>query len=415
MKILLAGLGTSQYKRVTYQVTEEQQHTSEYFSVALASVMECDKVIVLTTESAKILHWDELKRQLNALNITCEQVNIPDGKIESELWDIFDAIADYIPEGSSIVLDITHSFRTLSLIFLVSLSYLRAVKSVTIDGVYYGAFEAVNNDKDLTLVRPVFDLTNFMTLLDWSYAGKLLDDFGNGEVVGQLLKERQTKIARSGTETEIPKKLKTVGEKLNEQSLALDLVRPDEIMERSHIVMKELNLIANELKWAKPFKHLLDKFNKQSDEFATNTLRNEEQLKINLMRQLKICQWYCKHKRFLAASLLQRELLVSWFMYQQQYDVDSIYNGKKDSDDKSFRELSENSLNKLKHDRKKIDSVIPNLVTEIDVVQLWDIISTIRNDIAHTGMRREPTPAKKLVEKIKKIQDNMEQLFQDTL
>jgi CRISPR-associated DxTHG motif protein len=129
MKILLAGVGTSQYKKVTYQVTEDKQHTSEYFSVALASAMRCDKVVILTTESARILHWDEMKKQLSALNIPYEQVDIPDGEIESELWDIFDAIANHIPEKSSIILDITHSFRTLSLIFLVSLSYLRAVKS----------------------------------------------------------------------------------------------------------------------------------------------------------------------------------------------------------------------------------------------------------------------------------------------
>jgi CRISPR-associated DxTHG motif protein len=43
-------------------------------------------------------------------------VDIPEGRSEQELWEIFDRVASAVDEGDTILLDITHAFRSIPMI-----------------------------------------------------------------------------------------------------------------------------------------------------------------------------------------------------------------------------------------------------------------------------------------------------------
>jgi CRISPR-associated DxTHG motif protein len=45
-----------------------------------------------------------------------EWVDIPEGRSEQELWEIFDRVASAVDEGDTILLDITHAFRSIPMI-----------------------------------------------------------------------------------------------------------------------------------------------------------------------------------------------------------------------------------------------------------------------------------------------------------
>jgi CRISPR-associated Csx2 family protein len=73
------------------------------------------------------------------------EVDIPDGKSEEELWEIFEAISKAVQEGDEIVFDITHGFRSLPMIAMLTIAYLKQVKGVKVQHVVYGVYERDNH------------------------------------------------------------------------------------------------------------------------------------------------------------------------------------------------------------------------------------------------------------------------------
>jgi len=138
------------------------------------------------TEQADEKHGDALREILDFVTVT-----VPVGKTEDEIWDMFDAIVDHIPENEHLVLDVTHGFRTQPLLALATAIFLRNFKNITLEGIYYGAYEAKNEQKK----SPVFNLTPFHELIDWTFAFRRYrekgDDHREDEPV--LLREMQTR------------------------------------------------------------------------------------------------------------------------------------------------------------------------------------------------------------------------------
>jgi len=94
---------------------------------------------------------------------TLRPISIPDGKDEAEIWGIFETLTQNVNEGDSIVFDITHAFRSIPFLAMIAVSYLRAAKGIELNAIVYGAYDARIDDKS-----PVFNLTPFVTLLDWT-------------------------------------------------------------------------------------------------------------------------------------------------------------------------------------------------------------------------------------------------------
>ena len=90
-------------------------------------------------------------------------VMIPDGKSEDEIWQIFNKIFEQIGEDDEIILDITHSFRFLPMLTFIVLNYARFMKHCSIRDVYYGLVPQKEGEH-----TPILVLTPFVTLFDWT-------------------------------------------------------------------------------------------------------------------------------------------------------------------------------------------------------------------------------------------------------
>jgi len=66
------------------------------------------------------------------------------------LWKIFDGINSVIDEGDDIIFDVTHSFRSLPVLTLIALNYVKFLKNVNINKIDYGAMEAVGTPRDIS-------------------------------------------------------------------------------------------------------------------------------------------------------------------------------------------------------------------------------------------------------------------------
>lgn len=162
-----------EYERVRYCWGEREFNTTliqeawgEWFSDAQ----------VLATERARQERRDDLERHPH-----WKLVDIPDGKNESEFWDIYGQVVTHLEEGDEVILDITHGFRSLPVLILLAATFLRSAWGVTVKHVLYGAHEAKTGDQ-----TPVFDLAPFLTMLDWAGATDRFLDTGDVRRLAQL-------------------------------------------------------------------------------------------------------------------------------------------------------------------------------------------------------------------------------------
>jgi len=117
------------------------------------------------------------------LKISCNLVIIPYGKTALEQIEIMEIIEQYIPKKAKVSLDITHGFRHLPMLGLISAQYLRRIKNVDIHSIYYGMF-----DPDLGLGE-VYNLKGLLQLDDWVYALSQFDKDGDYSVFAKPLEQ----------------------------------------------------------------------------------------------------------------------------------------------------------------------------------------------------------------------------------
>ena len=229
---LISFLGTSQYVPCSYyfENPDEEFFVTTYVQNSILRRLVLDKklgkedeFVILMTEAAKQKNWDgergngereTLKDSLENLKEELERggmefpdvrsVLIPEGKSEDELWKIFGILVGQINEGDQIYLDITHSFRSLPALVLVAMNYLRVVKHAALQGIYYGAFEVLGVPREVQKMplnerqAPIFELTAFADLFEWTSAANQFINTGNALRLAKLARQEVRPILRKG-------------------------------------------------------------------------------------------------------------------------------------------------------------------------------------------------------------------------
>ena len=346
---LIAFLGTGEYKCATYRWNDQTYKTS-FVQEAFVHWLKPETTCVLLTKEARKKHWGDLCQRLQGHTQTVKEINIPDGKSEAELWEIFAAISKAVQEGDEIAFDITHGFRSLPMIAMLTIAYLKQVKGVKVQYVLYGAYEARDNQG-----APVFDLTPFADLLDWLAAAKMFTATGDSSELGQLIQEIQNDAYRNREAygENLPRALKNFGAALAEVSHDLLLTRvPNLPKSVSNLIEEQKRASAEVSQWVPPLRLLLDKIATTYAPFQDDSLPN----------QAKLIRWYLDHNHIVQAMTLAREWVVSYYAQQKSLS----------------RNDAENELNQRANNQENDE-----------LVQLWSSIRNIRNDLAHCGFGRE--------------------------
>ena len=88
--------------------------------------------------------------------------------------------------GEQVSLDLTHGLRHLPMLGLLSAMYLQIAKKVTIEGIYYGAFDLIPKS-DINQFAPVLRLDGLLKIADWINALQGLDKTGDIAPFSELL------------------------------------------------------------------------------------------------------------------------------------------------------------------------------------------------------------------------------------
>jgi CRISPR-associated DxTHG motif protein len=344
---LITFLGITDYEEVEYRWHDLSKPT-KFVQEALVRWLQPETTCVLLTKEARKKHWGDLCQRLQRHTQTVEGINIPDGKSEEELWEIFAAISKAVQEGDEIVFDITHGFRSLPMIALLTIAYLKQVKGVKVQHVVYGVYEKGKHE------APILDLTPFANLLDWLAAAKMFMATGDSSELGRLIQEVQNDAYRNrGAYGEnLPRALKNFGMALEEVSNDLLLARvpnlPDSIR---RLAQRQSEANTEVGQWTQPLTLLLDKIAAAYAPFQDDSLPT----------QAKLIRWYLNHNHIVQAMTLAREWVVSYYAQQKSLSRDD----------------AEDELNQRANNQENDE-----------LVQLWSSIRNIRNDLAHCGFGR---------------------------
>lgn len=384
----ISFLGTGSYETVTYTWRGKTWET-HLFPEALVKFFEVDALFVLVTPQVKS-HPNFLEL-CNRLGKLVHPLEIPEGKSEEELWQIFDRCVEVVDEHDEILLDITHAFRSIPLIVFTVAAYLRRTRNVTVRHIVYGALVEKG-------VANVLDLVPLLELLDWLTGAEFLLRRGDAALLAEQIETVHERLWRGHGGGEVPRKLQSLSGKLTSLSLALYFAHPRSVMQDASRLKKMFDVVTPEVqRWAKPFGVILTRVREALDRLAHNApdcLDAE-----NLRKQFALIVYLLEKGLTPQAVLLAREWVVSYCI---------LARGNGDWLDRGTRLKVEEVLWKaIQAYCRKEDVDVPDWFAAIpgarDIAGIWDELSELRNKIAHCSLYKGSQDAESLERQANKV------------
>lgn len=407
-RVFLSVLGAGFYDPCVYKIGDYaspksrfiQQVTIDYLKVKEWS--ENDAVIILLTNFAKKVNWDKQPndQRLNPKTekqedyITLEQVlrneslpmpvttvDIPNGKNEEEMWEIFQKLYDNIQVGDELYIDLTHSFRYIPMMMMVFSNYAKFLKGVKVKSVTYGNYEVFKNEQSKTGF--IVDITSLSQLQDWT-AGA--DEFLSSGKVDKLrniyIPQLRKKNEDSGyKDRAVQEQIKLVD---NLNSVVNDLItcRGKNIIEGNNLkkLQNGIQTVMN-AEMPQPFKPLFEKIAESFETFSSSK---------DILNGIKAARWCFDHKLYQQCTTLLRETIDTYVCEKVGVDYQNL----------NMRNHVNKTYNKVNNERKGVipppekDKLDPILLDQMKGLEFWKTIDMntlehlvdIRNDFNHCGM-----------------------------
>lgn len=334
-RLFVSCLGTTPYTPVQYLPLGDPSGVPSdklaFIQVARLRDLEArelkpDQVRILTTSEARVRNVERAvpERQplppmvdyagmgveLSALGFDPEASlsSIPNGERAEELWTIFETILNDVQEGDEVYVDVTHGFRSLSVVLVTALQFALRAKKAQLVEVSYGAFEAIKPATDPT-PRPTFDLTPFFVLNDWTDAVAVFRASRDLRPLAQLAKRSADDVRRL-ERREAPRSLGPLASALTKlaDTLAqtrLPYIADDATRCKTALLAAEDDLATRDQ--TKPIRHLLHEVAEALDPLCGGSDLAWRETRSGY----SAAQWWLAGNSLHAAATLLREALVS--------------------------------------------------------------------------------------------------------
>lgn len=370
---------------------------TRFVQEALSEFFEPEEVVLFVTEGAR-----ETYEGLRARLPNVRAVRIPDGKSVDEMWEIFDRICDEVEDGESIVFDITHGFRAIPFISFLAVGYLKQIKSVSLR-VVYGMFEEGRGK------TPIVDLTEFSTILDWMTAVNSFVKYSNAVQMSEMVEEVHQRLWRERRAE--PRTLKRFGSRLRELSYAIHLSRPIDSSEKAKEVIEMIPRVVDELRFVPPLSKILAAF----EGFRRFACGEPGELSAETLRaQLELIKYQIENDLVLQAVELAREWVVNYCIYKLDYrKEDWLKRDVRAEIEKALRALVLEKIGKeFEPTGQPPTGLTDSLRNYGEIVDLWNRISSLRNDLAHCGMSEEARSVSRIFNSAKEVVDELERIYE---
>ena len=425
-KVFISVLGTNPYRKCIYfkgdfKATETrfiQRATLEMLTRDESWNAETDKGFILLTEKAKTANWliannsrknrdgveepytclhDELEEANLPLKIT--SVDIPEGKDEKEIWEIFDKVFHLLEEGDELYFDLTHGFRYLPMLVLVLGNYAKFLRNVSVQSLTYGNYEAAGGSENPKLA-PFVDITPLSVLQDWTNASSDFLRHGDASrLKGLCMKELRPILRETRGADVTAQSFRHLAETLSSFADNLRFCRGLSIYRGEDVVKLRESLEGVENRYLKALIPLLDNVASSVKGFTSDNV-------VNLLRASELCLRYGNYQ---ASVTLMQEGMVSFFCVQHEISIED-----EKSRERVGRAITKKLFyfeNRLQDYRAQPDSTLEKKIDEIynddlltrEFVNEYSNLTNVRNDMNHAGMRSVRAPLT-----VNKLQRNIE-------
>jgi len=340
--ILISSLGTGQkrdggYLEATYSYNNHQE-TTTFISSALSKMLKIDKLFLVGTSGSI---WDSAYREFSSKNNYSEEIELDlyekiekklitekdlsivnstiDSKFSSkgskcflidyglndvELWNNFEKyikILEYVDDNDNVYIDITHAFRSLSLMsfLMVQFGHIIRDKKFKVCGVFYGMLEVSRQNNGIT---PIVDLKILYDLMEWMKAVDNLKNYANGDNITSLLENSD--------------------EMKDEYNIFNSFTKSMRIANMMAI-KKNINSISNKIQILKKSNNPIIALMSQEMVKFVNRLNKDQMSDF----QIELADWYCEHKHYALSYLALVEAIVTKVCEVRGYEIDTL-NGR---------------------------------------------------------------------------------------
>ncbi|MCR4418151.1 MAG: TIGR02221 family CRISPR-associated protein [Ignavibacteria bacterium] len=374
-----------------------------------------DEIRIFLTQDAELKNWyndghrDREKKIIPNIGLKerLEQIvspgiikpfRIKEGYSEEEIWEIFQTIFDTFQQGEEVIVDITHSFRSLPMLLITLLNFAKQVKNIKIKGIYYAAFEVlgpvyeVEKIKPEERIAPILDLTSFANLQDWTNATYDFINYGNVNKFRSLVTpDKKFKNKNEMLEEFFPRR---VIDNINNLVENIALCRGKDLLNFDYEGLRSDILQLKDKKLPKPFYYLIDKILEQINSFNNNP--NE--------LVLSLSQWCLNFNLFQQAITLLQEFTITIILKNFNYDY--AQKELRNVVSQSFRIHSENiSEENWKEPASTNKEFVNNLLKDELFKSLssdYNSLTDLRNDVNHAGFV-EPRDVSRIKGKLETI------------
>lgn len=431
-RVLLSFLGAGNYNEITYVIDPQylpadtdpaqNQARTPYSPVAAAHFFKPDLAIFFVTEKAEEKHGSSIEAAFQEINIPIRKVLIEDGANEAQIWSIFNSITEAVEalqqevaRPLSLVFDITYGFRSLPVLALAVVVYLRTIlrsraeaqtggkpiENCEIERIVYGAFEAV-----LTVdSRPMIVLDSFLDIIDWANGTEQFLARGTLDALAGVMDRIPPAPAQEPAEGKPRKPLLAISRDLKGLTNALNLARLQEASSLADGIRRDSLPRARKrlqgLPQHKPVTRLLNDVENTLDQIAqpADSLFGHA----GFVAQANMIQFCLDTQQYQQAATLARESLVSWAGWQIrafQGDAFISYNIRRALETEVLDVILRKKLNKVREKDPIIhlqDPIAPGHPIDNDqLAQAWIGITNIRNDLNHAGHKHGALAAAKI-------------------
>lgn len=428
-RVFLSVLGVAFYETCRYRKDDftgsetlfVQKSLLEYLQQQENWGVENDLVLMLLTDLARKNNWDKnlktrfcaklqkevayqgLEKILLDMNLSYQDIAIPDGKDSDEMWEIFEVIFDELQEGDELYLDITNSFRYLPMLLVVLVNYAKLLKNVKVKAIFYGNYEARDKESN---IAPIMDLLPLSVLQDWTLAASDYLRYGQVEKLFELSESSLIPILKNTeTRTKDAEKLRSFVKTLKEMVEERTTCRGYAIVGSKNV--RKLKCTASEIQKVTivQLRPIFEKIKQSLNDFDA---------KENVLNCIKAAKWCCANKLYQQATTMLEEGLGTFLCCHYQLDYRKMANR-----DAIFGCISIKTQNKDIEENKANKELVEKILADDSVwgnkafVTILQKILELRNDYNHAGFKKNPFTAQKVIKIIEKLLDGIEEVLSE--
>ena len=428
-RVFLSVLGVAFYETCRYRKDDFTGSETLFVQKSLLEYLqqqenwggENDLVLMLLTDLARKNNWDKnlktrfcaklqkevayqgLEKILLDMNLSYQDIAIPDGKDSEQMWEIFEVIFDKLQEGDELYLDITNSFRYLPMLLVVLVNYAKLLKNVKVKAIFYGNYEARDKESN---IAPIMDLLPLSVLQDWTLAASDYLRYGQVEKLFELSESSLIPILKNTeTRTKDAEKLRSFVKTLKEMVEERTTCRGYAIVGSKNV--RKLKCTASEIQKVTivQLRPIFEKIKQSLNDFDA---------KENVLNCIKAAKWCCANKLYQQATTMLEEGLGTFLCCHYQLDYRKMANR-----DAIFGCISIKTQNKDTEEKKPNKELVEKILADDSVwgnkafVTILQKILELRNDYNHAGFKKNPFTAQKVIKIIEKLLDGIEEVLSE--